>query len=296
MIIAPIIIFAYNRPEKTERLIQSLSRAKLAGISNLFVFIDGPKNDRDASLQAEIEIRIQKYVGRFSSVQLDHRDENIGLSKSVISGVTSVLEMYDEVIVLEDDLVVQGQFLVFMNKCLSQYKNSSEVVSVNAYGLDIPKKTIYADSSVYFTNRNFSWGWAIWRDRWHKIDWELCNWSEVKKNRYAFNRYSGDDCFPMLNRWHKGLNDSWAIRFCYHQFINNQISVAPFKSLIINDGFDDSGENCRGWSRFKSSVGSVQEDIVLPTIPLRDSGTIYELNKYHKIIRRITVRLRWMFQ
>lgn len=42
-----------------------------------------------------------------------------------------------------------------------------------------------------------------------------------------------------------GENSSWAIRFCYSQFIQNKLSVFPVLSKISNDGFDGEGTHCK---------------------------------------------------
>nr|MCR5233154.1 hypothetical protein [Lachnospiraceae bacterium] len=44
---APVVIFAYNREEEIRNLIVSLSDNDLADQSDIIVFSDGPKDDRD---------------------------------------------------------------------------------------------------------------------------------------------------------------------------------------------------------------------------------------------------------
>lgn len=296
MSLAPIVILAYNRPDKLERLIKCLGTAELAIQSDVFVFIDGPKSNTDVTLQLRILEIVQGNSHYFQSLEVHHRRQNVGLSSSVITGVTKVLNTYESAIVLEDDLVVHKQFLSFMNGCLDRYKDNEEIMSINGYGLKVPLKCSTAESSIYLTTRNFSWGWAVWRDRWNDINWDLKDWTQVKSKRQAFNKYCGDDCFRMLNRWKKGSNDSWAIRFCYHQFLNNKLTVAPYDSLIVNDGFDDSGENCREWSRFQSNLATGPQKFIFPAVLCKDEKTINELHKYHTLTRRILVRLRWMLR
>ena len=44
---APIVIFAYNRPDKLNNLLESLSRNKEINSSNLYFYIDHYKNKED---------------------------------------------------------------------------------------------------------------------------------------------------------------------------------------------------------------------------------------------------------
>ena len=57
---------------------------------------------------------------------------------------------------------------------------------------------------------------------------------KIKKKK--FNK-GGSDMTKMLSDQMKGKIDSWAIRFCYHQFKSGTVSVFPSKSKVINNGF-----------------------------------------------------------
>lgn len=75
--------------------------------------------------------------------------------------------------------------------------------------------------------------------------------SLYENHKSAFNKWGGSDCFGMLKGWHEGRNKSWAIRFCFSQFLQDKLSIFPIKSLVDNSGFDGSGTNCKKWRRFK---------------------------------------------
>ena len=79
----------------------------------------------------------------------------------------------------------------------------------------------------------------------------LQNWDTVISHRKAFVKSQGFDVYKMLRDWKLGKNHSWAIRFCYAQFVLNKLSVVPNRSLVNNEGFDDDGTNCKRYSRFK---------------------------------------------
>jgi len=44
----PIILFTYNRPWHTERVLEALKENELADQSELIVFVDGPKENAGA--------------------------------------------------------------------------------------------------------------------------------------------------------------------------------------------------------------------------------------------------------
>ena len=45
MVLAPIILFVYNRPWHTQQTVEALQKNELATESDLFIFADGPKTD-----------------------------------------------------------------------------------------------------------------------------------------------------------------------------------------------------------------------------------------------------------
>ena len=47
MKLAPIAFFAFNRPDHTRRALESLASNKEAKDTDMFVFIDGPRNEKD---------------------------------------------------------------------------------------------------------------------------------------------------------------------------------------------------------------------------------------------------------
>lgn len=45
MPLAPVLLIAYNRPDHTRKTLEALRQNALASESNLFVYVDGPKED-----------------------------------------------------------------------------------------------------------------------------------------------------------------------------------------------------------------------------------------------------------
>lgn len=248
---APIVVFAFNRLEPLKACISSLLRNSEAAESDLIVYVDGPRQDKEGEKEKVEAVRdYVKTISGFKSLTYHFSEQNKKLGPSIIAGVTEVINQYGKVIVLEDDLVVAGNFLSYMNQGLQKYEKQMKVFSICGYTNLINSPSCYL-YDTYFCTRSSSWGWATWKDRWNSVDWELKNWDIHKKNRGAFNKWGGSDCFKMLNDWKQGKNQSWAIRFCYNEFLQNKLSLFPVKSLVYNNGFDGNGTNCKTWSRFK---------------------------------------------
>lgn len=247
---SPILLFAFKRLDSLKRTVESLKSNPESISSDLFVFVDGPRNNNPD--EKDMVDRVRHYVSGiegFNNVYCSYSMNNIGLGPSIIQGVSSVIVKYGKVIVLEDDLLLSKNFLSFMNQGLTVFEKEQKIFSVCGYSniIRIPKDYSF---DAYFCQRSSSWGWGTWIDRWNTVDWNLNDWSSCKKNRYLFNRWGGSDCFSMLKSWKEGNNQSWAIRFCYSQYLQDRLSVFPNISKVNNVGFDGFGTNCRQYNRF----------------------------------------------
>lgn len=242
---APLIIFAYNRVDHLSETIKAVSKNYLAKETDVFVFSDGARNPQ----MEEPVMAVREYVrsvidqNLFRSLTLKCSVENKGLAKSIIEGVTEIIDKYGRVIVIEDDVITSVDFLPFMNDCLNFYKDDDNVWSIGAYNVVGQPKD---GKDVFIAQRICSSAWATWKDRWEKIDWEVRNYKKFRFNllkRKRFNKF-GNDRSVMLDEQQAGLNNSWAIRSCYSEFENNCFTVYPAIARVKNIGFDGSGENC----------------------------------------------------
>jgi GT2 family glycosyltransferase len=130
--LAPIALFVYNRPKHTERTIKFLKQNELASESRLFVFSDGFRSGADEAQVLEVR-ELLKHIDGFKSVEIIEAGENMGLAKSIITGVRKLISDYKQVIVLEDDLITSPYTLTYFNEALNRYRNEDKVMHISAY-------------------------------------------------------------------------------------------------------------------------------------------------------------------
>ena len=293
---APIIVFAFNRVDAIKNLTESLLRNEESSQSDIFFFVDGPRANKHEDIPVNAVKEYIKSITGFKSINYSFSDVNNGLGNSIIKGVTEVIEIYGKAIILEDDLICSKNLLSFMNQGLDKYQDNKDVFSICGYTntIKLPKGYNY---DAYSCVRSSSWGWATWKDRWNSIDWKLTNWEECKKHKSEFNKWGGSDCFGMLKGWKEGKNKSWAIRFCYSQFVQNKIAIFPTTSKISNEGFDGSGTNCKKYSRFKSTPDNTINKIFKWPNDVTIIKTIKESAlSYHTIYKRIYSKIIYILQ
>jgi hypothetical protein len=264
---APIALFVYKRPDHTRQTIEHLMRCPEFKASQLYVFCDGAKRPEDQDLVAETRSLVRSLVG--DQAKLIEAPANRGLANSIIAGVTQLVNEYDRVIVLEDDLLVSPQFLTYMNAALDAYQDQPSVMQVSGYMFPVPEFRDRAEAMVLpFI---VSWGWATWKRAWQRFDAEATGWEVLQTDlslRSRFNLDDSYDYFTMLNQQMQGQVDSWAIRWYWSVFSRGGCALFPPASYVNNIGFDGSGSH--GWLvarwLFKSSPKTVQV-VEMPQLP-----------------------------
>lgn len=247
---APICLFCYNRLDELKECVESLRKNYLASESDLFIFSDGPKNINGIERINEVRNYVHTITG-FRSVTIVEAKRNKGLANSIIDGVTRIIKLRGKVIVVEDDLISSPNFLNFMNQSLDFYIDNSSIFSISGYTLNL-KMLLNFGSDYYMALRASSWGWATWLDRWNKIDWSISDYSSFKYNIFKQVRFAqgGNDLPIMLHYQKLGIIDSWAIRFCYHQFQHKMYTVFPRVSKIISIGINKNATHTKSTNKF----------------------------------------------
>ena len=265
---APILLFVYNRPEHTRRCIERLLKNSLASESNLFIYADGAKDSTLQEAVNEVRNYIRSIQG-FKQITLMERSENWGLARNIINGVTTQVNRYGKVIVLEDDLVVAPYFLQFMNDALEVYKNEPRVGHIQACDFT-QDSSLPATFLIKWTG---SWGWATWDRAWKHFNPngnELLQELEERKLTHVFD-FNGKYGFTrMLRRQIEGKNNSWAIRWNASLFLKDILSLNVGRSLVQNEGFDGSGTNCGGGGLYASHL-YLQPLFITPISPIEEN-------------------------
>lgn len=253
MPLAPILLFVYNRPEHVKRTLAALEQNILAKESELFIYSDAARSPQDEASVAEVRKIIRTALPFFKQVNIIERETNWGLARSIIDGVTTQINRYERVIVLEDDLIVAPYFLKFMNDALNTYQHEEKVGHIQA--CDFTQDASLPDT--FLIKWTGSWGWATWKRAWKYFNPDgkaLLEELQRRKLTYTFDFNGKYGYTRMLRRQTEGKNNSWAIRWNASLFLNDILSLNVGKSLVQNEGFDGSGTNCGGGNLYASRL------------------------------------------
>jgi hypothetical protein len=263
MTLAPIALFTYNRLWHTQQTVAALQKNKESAESDLFIFCDGAKTAVDKAKVDEVRNYL-KTISGFKSIKIYEQATNRGLANSIIAGVTQVVNEFNRVIVLEDDMVTSPHFLRFMNDGLELYENQPEVACIHAYRYPIgPVET------PFFIRGADCWGWGTWKRAWDNFN---ANGSELLAQLQAENlikAFNHQNAFPydkMLKDQIAGKNNSWAIRWKASAFLKNQYTLYYKASLLKNIGNDDSGTHSQTTNQFDIEFPETYEGLQLQKV------------------------------
>jgi len=291
--LAPIVLFTYLRLDNLINTINFLKNNYFAPDSTLIIFSDGPKDIND-NIKIEKVRNFLKTINGFKEIIIYESKFNKGLAKSIIEGVSLVFTKYDKIIVLEDDLITSINFLYFMNQALEYYEYIDDIYSISGYLPSINLNNKYYDTIIL--NRSWSWGWATWKNRWTNIDWELEDYNSFSKNLFLKRKFSklGSDVNTMLKNQMNGYIDSWYIRFIYHQFKINGLTIYPTISKIINNGFDNyATHNIGNNSRFYTNIDNTNNlNFKFSTKILIDRKIQSKFNSNNGYFKRFFIKIK----
>ena len=106
-----ILLIGYNRSNFIQK---NLSHLDDLGFKNIFIHIDGPKNEKDR-LEQE---KIKSIVSNNNSIQkFIQRDKNYGIINSIPNVIDSFFSSSNEnILVLEDDVILSKSSINFIKE------------------------------------------------------------------------------------------------------------------------------------------------------------------------------------
>ena len=276
MTTAPIILFVYNRPYHTERVLESIEQNFLSYKSDLIVFSDGPKNmeDHDEMNKINAVRKIIRSKNWCRTVQLICAEKNVGAEKSQRYGVQEIIKKHQNIIVIQDDTVLGNNFLLYMNTALNIYRENEEIKFISGYSFGMKKSNVH---ETFFLNICSAWGWGTWANRW-----------------------TGDVFKDQLYNNHE-LSTIIDAELFNSLFVNDGLTLYPKHSFIKNIGFDNSGAYFKLENRFNVDFYPTKLNS-FPKIAIKEKATLkrsfkhflrsanehHQLNFFKYILSRIS--------
>ncbi len=288
--LAPIVLFVYNRPELTLNTLKSLARNAEAQNSELFVFADGAKSNASEEVKARIA-QVREVVQSkqwCQKVTLRAAETNQGLAKSVIAGVTEIVNRYGKIIVMEDDITVSPYFLRFMNDALNKYELDERVSSVGTWNYFCPPDV---SQNHFFLRHPDSISWATYKRAWALFNPDGNDLLQKIKNRKLeryFNLEGAVNLTKMLEKQCEGKVDSWAVRWTASMILHGKLTLYPQYPLARHEGFVVGTNFSAGDNLYDEGLELCVHPMKIKDIPVVESTiAVQSYVKKHRKINNI---------
>ena len=271
MSLAPVVVFAYNRPDHLSRVLNALSNNRLAGESDLFVFCDGAKegaSEQDLTSISECRL-VAKQAKGFKSITVIERGYNYGLADNIIGAVSDIVNEYGKIITLEDDVITSEGFLQYMNDALDVYENDEKVMHVTGF---MWRYRGWLPATFFYPVPECGGGWATWKRAWDHFSYDIKSLYHYWKNDWtAFNIWGGNGLQKQLEGNYRGTLKTWFIRWYAVVRKMGGLTLYPNCPLTTNIGFDGSGTNCDASNSNPFNWTKLADEIPVKRQPIREN-------------------------
>ena len=268
--LAPIVVFSYNRPDHLSRTLAALTRNELASESVLYIYCDGPNLNatEEQVLRIAENRKVAHNASGFKEVNVVEREHNIGLKNNIVGAVTEIVNTYGRVITLEDDVITSVGFLRYMNDALDCYEDEDHVMHISAYMW--PHKCKLPETFFYKVPYPGG-GWATWKRAWRHYNDDAAVLYEEWKDRWEdFDAFGGNVLSKQLIDNYNGTLRTWFVKWYAVMLGRNAFTLYPRQSLTNNIGFDNSGTNCLVTNKF--DIDTLAKHINVTRRPLKING------------------------
>lgn len=235
-----LLLLGFNRPEKMRIFLNALVPTQLKN-RNLYVSVDGPRNDLDKALVQEVLKIIYEFAAQHRlPITVWAGKNNLGCKLSVSGAITKVLNQEETIIVLEDDCIPSASFIPFCDTLLERYLNDTSIMHIS--GSNLKHEPVDIQESYYFSKYPLIWGWATWKRAWKDYDPHVTSWIDHKAEFMKLTHFpnTAKNWALKLQRASDGSLDSWAFQWLYTILMKQGACITPKFNMIKNIGFDQS--------------------------------------------------------
>ncbi|MBR5467317.1 MAG: hemolysin activation protein [Bacteroidaceae bacterium] len=229
-----VLILFFNRPKQLGQVFEQVRKARP---SRLFLYQDGPRNEKD--LPGIMACReIVRDIDWECEVHTSFQEKNSGCDPSNYLAQKWAFSISDKCIALEDDSIPSVSFFHFCKEMLDKYEHDPRITMITGFNLEEETKDIKED--YFFSAHLCIWGWASWRrvlDQWDEHYTWLEDEQAIRQLKEHIKERGIRDDFLLMSRRHKDQHKAfYESIFWSYLMLNNGLCITPKRNLINNLG------------------------------------------------------------
>jgi hypothetical protein len=250
----PVTLIFFTRPETLKEVFKKVKKARP---SKLFLIQDGERKGNEFDHAKIKQCReIVNDIDWECEIFRNYSDVNLGCGKRPKTGISWVFEYVDRAIILEDDCIPSDSFFSFCKEMLEKYKDDSRIGIIS--GLNYFKEYNFGDYSYGFVKTGAIWGWATWKDRWEKYEYDLNKIDETYiRNSVLLDITPKFAAKKRIRTWENArkelegnnVTSYWDYQWGFTRHVNSWLSIVPKYNQITNIGIGNgsthSGNNIK---------------------------------------------------
>jgi len=237
-----VLITAYNRPDKLQRLLNSLNPEE---VGQVYIHCDGPSQDKtqDPDL-VSATIRVAQGFAADQGATVYAQPSNLGCREGMHFAIDWFFHDFDRGIILEDDLILSNSAIRFFSHFLSNTVDSRIwMISGNK------QSPFRSRARAGLSAIPHIWGWATWSARWREHDRELAFWPQFRSSKEfeaIFPSHAIAGAFRSeIDGAFQHDTDTWDLGWMATLWHNRALSISPPVNLVSNWGFDSEATHTK---------------------------------------------------
>lgn len=243
----PVLYIAFARPEYAR---QSFDAIKAVRPKKLYFYSNkGREGNADEIERNNIVRSLIKEVDWECELHSWFRDESVDVYTSLFGAINWFFEKEEMGAIIEEDCVTSPAFYDFAQQMLVKYKDDKRIWMVS--GSNYIEGYNPHGHNYIFSHNMLIHGWASWKDRWQRVDWNNIDFFEMvnegvfdavfdtdKQRKYHSNRILKQQDF--IKRTH-----CWDLIFTSTGRSLGALSVLPSHNLVKNVGLKGAHTNSK---------------------------------------------------
>ena len=287
-----VLLIGYKRIDFVKNRLIELSRNQQVPI---VISIDGS--------EFLTERAVIDFLNEFTSQNPDMiityriQSTNLGLARHVFKAVTEVLNDFEQIIVVEDDIILSENFITNMLGGFEIMNQSEDIGLIGGFSMFPLIRICFFDpkwrKSIYFP----AWGWGINREVWKDFQLELPpNYEDILSHSRIWQSQSLFRKKMWCYRFQKVANENpftWDYQMLYLLFRRNLYTLLTTSRISDNEGFDSVfATNTRNgrprWMGREMVFNGIVKKEVSKLSRLYQIGDAYTIGGDTRIVRAIS--------